>query len=379
MRHDANQREHSPSSSPTILDSIAHFIERFVFLRQPELYRLIAVWVLATHLHTRFEYMGYLFAHSPEPQSGKSRLLEVLDLLVSNSSGVQVSPTEAVLFRTAHKSTQLLDEADGWRNRDELRSVLNAGYRNGGFIHRMEPDRKGGYKVAKFSVYGPRALAGIGLGILDGTTRDRTFVIEMVRQTPEERREPFRLRKLKRDVEVLRKEIGAWVKEHGQEVDDCYDRSEFPYLDTFRDRTIDVAQPLLAIVEVAYRGNKELEEARLGLIAAVATTRKDQESLVLEHRILHELVRLASKEDPLVGTASELAAKCSGLPEKPSEYTVSGTLRRYGFETKSVRKDGVPKYRYSLPHERLADISRRYACSGSAQGTEVDSDEVTTP
>src|SRR5580658_7343323 len=84
-----------------IITEVADFIRRFVFFSNDALYDLVSAWTIATYLTNRFEYSWYLFAHSPEPGSGKSRLLEVLDLLVNNSSGLLVSPTEAVLFRTA--------------------------------------------------------------------------------------------------------------------------------------------------------------------------------------------------------------------------------------------------------------------------------------
>lgn len=347
---------------PNILDRIAKFIERFVFLQQKELYYLIATWVLSTHLIEHFEYTGYLFAHSPEPQSGKSRLLEVLDLLVCNSSGVEVSPTEAVLFRTAEGTTQLLDEADGWQNGEMLRSVLNAGWRRGGTVSRCASPEKGGdYQAKKWPVFGPRAIAGIGTRILSDTTKDRTFLIKMVRQTREERREKFRLRKLRPEVEALRKDIKEWAKQHGQEISECYDRL-FPYLEAFRDRTIDVTEPLAAILEVAYKDNEErLEEIRVTLIEAIASTRKDQESLTADHRILEELVRLAQTEDPLVGSASELLSRCNGLPEEITAYDLARTIRHYGFENKNIRsKDGTVRHRYNLPLSQLNDLVARY-------------------
>ena len=70
-----------------IIEEVADFIRRFVFFRHNVLYDLVSAWSITTYLTERFEYSGYLFAHSPEPQSGKSRLLEVLDFLVNNSSG----------------------------------------------------------------------------------------------------------------------------------------------------------------------------------------------------------------------------------------------------------------------------------------------------
>jgi hypothetical protein len=49
--------------------------------------------------------------------------------------GILVSPSEAVLFRTSEGQTQLLDEVDGWTNRDELRNILKAGYHVGGKVN----------------------------------------------------------------------------------------------------------------------------------------------------------------------------------------------------------------------------------------------------
>jgi hypothetical protein len=116
------------AGADAVVDRVADFIERFVFLKTKSLYNLLALWVVATHMHAEFEYTGYILACSPEPQCGKSRLLEVLELLAAFPSGILVSPTEAVVFRTAEGHTQLFDEVDAWTNKDFLRSVLNAGF-----------------------------------------------------------------------------------------------------------------------------------------------------------------------------------------------------------------------------------------------------------
>jgi len=169
-------QEGATAKQPDVIMHVRNFIRRFVFFRDEELYDLVATWIVSTYMTDQFEYVGYLFAHSPEPQSGKSRLLEVLDLLVNNSSGILVSPTEVVLFRTAEGQTQLFDEVDAWTNKDELRSVLNAGFRFGGSVVRMREEGSD-FGPKRFPVYGPRALAGIGAKILDATTRDRTFML----------------------------------------------------------------------------------------------------------------------------------------------------------------------------------------------------------
>jgi hypothetical protein len=353
----------------TVVDQIARFIERFVFLKTKSLYRLLALWTIETHMCAEFEYTGYIFAYSPEPQSGKSRLLEILELLVAHPSGILISPSEAVLFRTANEHTQLLDEVDGWTNREFLRSVLNAGFRRGATVKRVE-DGGNGYEVGSFPVFAPRALAGIGSKILDRTTRDRTFQFEMVRQMRDERREKFRARTAGPEAEFMTSEVAKWVAENRHSVTELYKRSDFPYLQEFRDRTIDVTEPLAAILEVAYAKSLRLEQARADLLEAIELTRKDQASLPDDHRILEALAKLAKSEDPLVGNATELAQRCAqALGENADGLDVSSVLRRFGFETKSIRKDGEPKYRYSLPHSALEEITKRYG------GAEKPSDE----
>jgi hypothetical protein len=357
----AAPRENSEANAPVLVEEVASFIERFVFLPEPSLYKLIALWVIGTHLHNEFEYFGYLFIHSPEPQSGKSRLLEVLHLLVANSSGIQVSPTESFMFRTASHHTQLLDELDSSSNREYLRSVLNAGFQRGGIVSRMGEQPGGEYQPQEFPVFGPRALAGIGTKILDVTTRDRSFMIRMARQKRSERRERLRGRAVQAGAKLLKSHIEEWCTANTAAVSACYEGSDFPYLEPFRDRTMDITEPLAAILEQAFAGHLSLPLVRGELLDAVALTREEQSSLTVHHRILVELTRLAATTDPLVGSASELATMCTSLPERASEYDVSAVLRGYGFKSRSIRISGEqPAYRYSLPHSELAELCSRY-------------------
>jgi hypothetical protein len=88
-----------------------------------------------------------------------------------------------------------------------------------------------------------------------------------------------------------------------------YEQSETElfYLDRLRDRTQDVAEPLAAIMEMAYAQTPDtLEERCLEFLEAVSVTRQDTVEFVADHRILLELRRLANDDaKPLVGSASE--------------------------------------------------------------------------
>jgi hypothetical protein len=349
-----------------IVEKVAAFIRRFVFLREAVLYDLTAVWVVGTYLKDLFDYAGYIFAYSPEPESGKTRFLEVLHCLVKDSSGLLVSPTEAVLFRTASKMTQLLDEVDSWGYADSLKGVLNAGFERNGLVYRTH-EVNGGRGLEKHSVFGPKALAGIGTRILSAPTRDRTFMFEMVRQTKGEKREKLRIRKIEPDAKFLKEEIEKWSEANKTQVAELYDKADLamPYLDDFGDRTTDIAQPLAAIVEVAYANNPKLETARSRLTQAISLTRNEQQSSTDQHKVIRQLSEIARlmDEDPLVGNATELSQMFTNLlADSVLPDTISTVLRNYGFKVKSCRKGGGdPKYRYELPKAKLAEILERYA------------------
>jgi hypothetical protein len=357
---------------PALVDNIAAFIGRFVFLRNEAIYLLIALWIMGTHVYEDFDFFGYLFLHSPEPATGKSRLLEVLDLLVFRSSGLQVSPTEAVLFRTG-SCTQLLDEVDTWADREvQLRAVLNAGFKKGGFVTRVEKSAEGELTPKRHHVYCPRALAGIGPTILSPATRDRTFMVKMERRTKDERGERFRAGKVGPEAQALRQSIEKWTKAHRQEIREQYDNETFPYLERLSERTMDIASPLAAILEVAFSGSAQLEEAQQIFYESLIATRNEVKE-VDDGPIFKELLRLAeeAENDPLVGNSTELAQMC-GL-EQTQAGRITNALRRHGFEPKSIRKDGAnPLKRYELHKQELQDIMERYGKTG-------DHDDSTSP
>jgi hypothetical protein len=308
------------------------------------------------------------FAHPRTLTESLSRLIPWL-----------TSPTEAALFHTAKGRTQLLDEVDTWNNRDFLRVILNAGSRRGGTVVRMEKsNRQQHYKPQEFPVFGARALSGVGMYILAEATRSRTFSIAMVRQTRDERRERFRARSIKPEAGRLVEEIKGWIQVHRAAVVERYGRA-FPYLEQFADRTIDVAEPLAAVLEVAYKESPDLNRARVELLRAISITRAERIEVSAEHCILEALARAAETEDPLIGSASELANQCGKFNVKCDEYAVSRTLRNYGFESKSIRMDDGSKKRYSLSHVELTEIFQRYLCGTDHKELSPPSTQPTTP
>ena len=124
-------------SCAALIGEVGALLRRFVVMT-PAQARVVALWVLHTHLVDAAEATPYLAVTSAEKRSGKTRLLEVLELLV-RAPWFTGRTTAAVLPRKidADKPTLLLDESDAAFGGDKdyaeaLRGVLNTGYRQGG-------------------------------------------------------------------------------------------------------------------------------------------------------------------------------------------------------------------------------------------------------
>jgi hypothetical protein len=247
--------EETPTRSPRfhggaeILDDLRRYVRRFVAATDAQLVALV-LWIVHTYAIDAAEITGYLSIRSAVKRSGKSLLLEVLAELVHRPM-LAANMTAAVLFRVADDlhPTLLFDEVDvvfsGKSERaDELRGLLNAGYRKGGTAWRMEMKGSGG-TARSFDVFGPKALAGIGQ--LPDTIGDRSIPIALARKIRGIDVERHRARGKLEETAPLREQIEAWVAEHIEELTAA--RPDLP--DELNDRQQDVWEPLLAIADAA--------------------------------------------------------------------------------------------------------------------------------
>lgn len=231
----------------TVLDDIADFVRRFVVLSKWQADTL-ALWSAHTHAAEAFDCTPYLAITSPEKRSGKTRLLEVLDLVVHQALPT-ANTSDAALFRSISELTPtlLLDEVDAIfksSEREDLRGLLNAGYRRGAKVRRMGGPRN--TTLETFEVYCPKAFAGIG-NCLPDTILDRSIGIALQRKTREEVVERFRRRDVAPGGEMLRDRLADWIEPQVDEL-----RLLRPNLpDELDDRAQDIWEPLLAIGALA--------------------------------------------------------------------------------------------------------------------------------
>jgi hypothetical protein len=259
-----------PIDGAALLNEVEAFHRRFNVFPTDAAYVAVALWDAHAHLLDCFDSTPRLAFLSPEPGSGKSRALEIVETLVPHPM-VAVNASAAALFRAVSgadgRPTILFDEIDtifGPKagDNEDLRGFLNAGHRRTGVTYRCIGDG-GNQTVQAFPSY--CAVAVAGLGSLPDTILTRSIVIRMRRRARNERVEPFRARIHEAEGHKLRAErargfvLGAWP--------------EMP--DGVTDRPADVWEPLLAIAD-AVGGNwpRRAREACVTLVKAAQTTDK---------------------------------------------------------------------------------------------------------
>jgi len=304
-----------PDEAATEAAELLGRVERFVarFVAAPSQHALVALTLWAAHTHAMgaFESTPRLALLSPEPSSGKTRALEVLETLTpAPLHGLNAST--AAIFRTiaAARPTLLLDEVDAIFGRagasdparEDLRALLNAGHRRGASIPRCVGPS---HEPKRFEVYAAVALAG--LGDLPDTLMTRSIVIRMRRRLAGETISPFRVRDATPAGHGLRDELATWCAEIADALADA--RPVMP--EGIEDRNADVWEALLAIADAA--GDAWPARARAAAVALAGEAVSNAASLGI--RLLGDLRDVFGEADRM-STAAILDALCK-LEEAP--------------------------------------------------------------
>jgi hypothetical protein len=242
-----------PPDGAEVLSQVAEMLSRLVAFPSQECCDAVALWAAHAHGLDAFETTPRLALLSPVPQSGKTRTLEVLDMLTPEPMHA-ANPSAAALFRqvATKRPTLLMDECDTYlglrtaEKHEELRGLVNAGHRRGAVAYRCvgEPAKM---EVKEFPAFAAVALAGIG--DIPPTVLDRSVLIKMRRRAPNERVEPFRERKVRPQGEALCKRLATWVQANLGAL--AAIEPEMP--EGIVDRPADVWEPLIALGDIAGR------------------------------------------------------------------------------------------------------------------------------
>jgi hypothetical protein len=323
-----------------MLADVESFITRYAILPAPA--RLpVGLWAIATHLAEHFDSFPYLSLSSPLPRCGKTRVLEILELLCARPWR-GTAPTEAALFRYIESSqpTLLLDEVEGLAGKKTserdaaVLAILNAGYKKGQTVFRCVG---ASHKLRKFHVYGPKAFACIGT--LPGALKDRCIVIAMQRRAPGDRVARFRSGRTKQEAVPVQEAITRTVRALVSEIQAAY--SDLPELSFLSDRDEELFAPLFSVCAVLAPGRlKELEGCARALCEAKVGDAVD-DSLSL--RLLSDVRAVWPRNQENILSAILIEA-LRALPESPwaaeielNQRKLARMLKGFGIRTRTVR------------------------------------------
>jgi hypothetical protein len=322
-------------SGPELLDEISRFIRRFVALSYVQSV-MVALWVLHTHAFDAADCTPYVSITSAEKRSGKTRLLEVLDLLVVRPWFTGRVSAAVLVRKTANEQpTLLLDESDAAFKGDKeyaeaLRGILNAGFRRGG-VTSLCVGQGANLSYRDFPVFGPKAIAGIGK--LPDTIADRSIPVELKRRAPGEHVERFRQRKVEAEAVALYSASAAWAEANVRALKEA--EPELP--EELDDRAQDIVEPLLAIADAADGGwPKRARDAAVALLTG--EHREDSESLGV--RLLRDIRDVFDEETDRMRTTDILTA-LNKRGEALDARGLARFLKAYGIRPGQVWIDGT--------------------------------------
>ena len=335
-------------NAAAMLDTVHAFLARFVAYPSEDAHVAHTLWIAHCHCMDSWESTPRIAFLSPEPGSGKTRGLEISELLVPNPvEAVNVTP--AYLFRKVAspdgRPTILFDEIDTVfgpkaKDNEEIRGLLNAGHRRGAVAGRCVVRGKI-VETEEIPAYCAVALAGIG--DLPDTILTRSVIIRMRRRAPDERIQAYRRRVHSAEGHVLRDRLASWAETVAGGLTDAWPAMP----DGITDRDADVWEPLLAIADAA--GGEWPDRARVAAVALVALSKAGTPSLGI--RLLADLHQVFGDHDSLstetiLNSLHEMVESPWGdIRGKPlNDRGLASRLRRYDIKPRVIRiGDSTPR------------------------------------
>jgi len=251
QQHDTRALTTAPVDGAQLLDDLVAAYKRYVVLTESQAI-IMALWTVHTHAIDAADATPYIHVSSAEPESGKSRLLEVGAKLAARPWLTGRTSVAAFVRKLAKDHvTMLFDEADAAFGGNKefveaFRGILNHGYTRG-FPATLCVGQGRNIETKDYDVFGPKALAGLRDDIIPDTVRSRSIPIRLQRKKASENVERFRRREVAEPLAQLHSRAANWSSANVGALTAA--RPSMP--DALKDRQQDVVEPLLAIADLA--------------------------------------------------------------------------------------------------------------------------------
>lgn len=347
----------SPSSPSLPFIEIKQTLLKFVDFRNESDADILALWIMASYLFPIFDAFPYLYFVGVK-RSGKTKTLLIIEKLAFNGIlSSNISPS--VLFRLveALRCTLALDESEQLfdkSKKEDLRELLNSGYKRGAPALRTKKDKKGNFGIEAFEIYSPKAIANISG--LDSVLEDRAITITMVRTNNPDKGN-LAITDAAENWAYLRSILYEFALTHAGGIADIYIND--PDVNALLNRQNELWRPLLSLAkliddELPGTFEQIKEEA---IRRAQEASNADLEDF--DSAVLLALQQLATSTGFV--TNKEIREKAVEFLEVDQRqyFTsrgVGAALKRFGISGKKVQG----YWRYNLEPEVIEELLKRY-------------------
>jgi 5S rRNA maturation endonuclease (ribonuclease M5) len=345
-----------PVDGAALLEALVVQIQCYVVMQRWQAV-MVALWVMQAWVHDAAVHSPILLVTSPEPNSGKTTLLGVIEYLAPRAM-LCVGLNEATLFRSVElwAPTLISDEGDTtFIDNEPLRAVYNSGWTRGAGVPRCIGDD---HTPKLFKTFCPKVLGLKGKKLPD-TTLSRAIIIEMKRKLPNERVEDF-AHEDNETFAALRRKLARWSVDHAEAL--VKTMPGFPA--GFHNRVRANSWLMLAIAEAAggdwpATARTAAEEAEAVITAASAAI-----------ELLAAIKAVFEEDGGEAITSAALVGKLTADPEsrwhewkgagKPlTQKQLAGLLRPFGVTSETLHPVGQ-KDAKGYKRERFKEVWERY-------------------
>jgi hypothetical protein len=209
---------HEPVDGDMLATMLSCAVKTYVVFREQsrdEAVDAIVFWILHTWLVNDFEISPRLAITSPTKGCGKTRVLQLLNLLVRRPKPAG-SITPPALFRAIEKfqPTMLLDENEKYVEiGSEFHAMLNEGHAKGATVLRVLGDK---LELREFAVFGAVAFARNGK--IPDDLEQRSIVVELHRRRADELVSELRN---SGSLQQMRRMCARWTEDNRGAIVDC--------------------------------------------------------------------------------------------------------------------------------------------------------------
>ncbi|WP_171124594.1 DUF3631 domain-containing protein [Ruegeria sp. HKCCA4707] len=331
---------------PELLDALVDRFRGYLSL-DDRILDLLALWVVGAGNANLFSQYPRVLIKSPEPNSGKTTVLELMAFTVPQAVILDRSTSASVIamFDIAKGSVAFfLDELDTWvatkEGNDDMTGIWNSGFERGKQSAKMEQIGNTWQPVFR-SLYAP--VAGASLHDLPPANESRAYVVRMV---PDRTGSKQNIRKEKNvlggnPLDDLRQQVvDFWAGEPEIELAPSTED-----LDGLGGRDADRAVPLILLARFA--GGDWYDRLRAGM--AYIQNRNDPKQGP-NRELLEDLCRVYVAGDPGHLPSSDAVSRLVDMSDRPwgdrnagmgiTQAELADLLRPYDLRPKNVWVDG---------------------------------------